>query len=435
MRKIAIISDHASPLASLGSVDNGGQNIYVKNIARVLASKGYEIDIFTRKDHASLPAFAVMEPGIKVIYVPAGPPRYIEKEKLLSHVEAFSDFLVDYFARQETLYDCIHANFFMSGLAAIKLKARYDIPFFITFHALGRVRRMHQLEKDGFPDKRFQIEDEIVQRADGLIAECPQDRQDLIDHYAADPQKISVIPCGVDLQELKPVEKETARALLNLPKDEKVILQLGRLVPRKGIDTVIQALSLLKKNHHMKVRLLIVGGPPKTEGLEQVPEIARLKKIALDERVSDMVVFCGQAARDEIKYYYSAADIFVTTPWYEPFGITPLEAMACAKPVIGSRVGGIPFSVAEGKTGLLIPPKTPPALAEALGYFYRNPDTIASFGKKGLARVRKYFTWKKVCGSLESWLKEKTEASQYAFHSVPERVFAMRKPFFSSEEA
>lgn len=417
MKKIAIISDHASPLSELGSVDSGGQNIYVRNIARYFAKKGFQVDVFTRKDRQTEEKYAVMEPGVRVVYVPAGPQRYIEKEKLLQYMGEFGDFMADFFAGQETPYDCIHANFFMSGLVAMRLKSRFNTPFFMTFHALGRVRRLYQKEKDGFPDERFRIEEEIVRFADGIIAECPQDKDDLVSFYSADPGKISIVPCGVDPKELYPVNKRIARSRLALKRHEKILLHLGRIVPRKGIDTIIQALPVLKKQHSLNVRLIVVGGPAKGIDLKQSPEISRLSKLAEEERVASQVDFCGPAGREMLKFYYSASDIFVTTPWYEPFGITPLEAMACATPVIGSKVGGIPFSIIEKRTGLLVPPQNPEALAEAVAFFYSKPGRMKAFGRHGRSRVKKHFTWEIVGDFLQECFEEGSKLPVYSLET------------------
>lgn len=434
MKKIAIISDHASPLAFLGSVDNGGQNIYVKNIAHVFALKGYEVDIFTRKDRPDLPETLRMEPRVRVIHVPAGPDQSIEKEKLLDYMEEFTAFLDNFIRRQNRIYDWIHANFFMSGLAALKIKSRFGIPFFITFHALGRIRRFYQMDKDTFPDKRFQIEDDIVREADGIIAECPQDQQDLITYYGAQPDKIHIAPCGVDLKELYPVEKKKAREYLKIDKKEKVILQLGRLVPRKGVDTVIQALSLLQKRHRLSARLLIVGGPPKTEDCLKNPEIQRLKEVADSQGVQDRVSFCGQAQRQILKFYYSASDIFVTTPWYEPFGITPLEAMACSTPVVGSRVGGISYTVLEKKTGLLVPPKDPLSLANAMAFLYKNPSKMKDFGRQGHHRVKKHFTWQIVGDDLADYFEGMLSRPVFSI-KAQRAILEMNKRLLPGEEA
>jgi D-inositol-3-phosphate glycosyltransferase len=400
MRKIALISEHASPIAPLGGVNNGGQNVYVAHVARNLAALGYEVDIFTRKDHSSLPALKEWLPGIRIVYVPAGPSDYIPKEDLFQYIDHFTDYTLDYFRKQKQPYDLVHANFWMSGWVAVQIKQQLYIPFVITFHALGRVRRQHQGENDGFPDERFEIEERIAAEADRIIAECPQDEEDLITLYHADPERITIIPCGFDIKEINPVGKKAARKKLSLPTNEKILLQLGRMVPRKGVDNAIRGLARLIHNHNIPARLLIVGGESGEPGSPPATEIDRLKEVAKEEGVSEQVMFIGQKPRQELKYYYSAADIFISTPWYEPFGITPVEAMACGTPVIGSNVGGIKYTVVHNKTGFLVEPDDPDALAEYAARLFSNPAAIEQFGRYGIQRVNNHFTWRKVTRAI-----------------------------------
>ncbi len=340
-RRIGLISEHASPLATLGGVDNGGQNVYVAQVARHLAEKGYLVDVFTRRDDPELEEIQEWENGIRIIHVPAGPARYVHKEQMLPMMQPFTRYMVSFIQRQNLNYELMHANFWMSGLVAVELKRELGIPFVITFHALGRVRRLHQGNKDTFPDKRFDIEDRIVAEADRIIAECPQDRDDLLKLYQADPERISIVPAGFDPQELEPLAKSVARKHLGLPEKDYIILQLGRIVQRKGVDNVIYALARLVKKEGIQAKLLIVGGDSEEPDPKITPELGRLMTIAQKEGVEDCITFVGRRQRNILKYYYSAADVFVSTPWYEPFGITPLEAMACGTPVIGSKVGGI----------------------------------------------------------------------------------------------
>ncbi|MEW5895815.1 MAG: glycosyltransferase family 1 protein [Candidatus Omnitrophota bacterium] len=433
MKKIAMISDHASPLAKIGSINDGGQNIYVKNIAKKMGQRGYQVDIFTRRDNPALKSSVFLSPRVRVIHVPAGPPNYVEKEKLLPYMNEFTDFMTDYIYKNG-IYDFIHANFFMSGLVAMKLKDYFRIPFFITFHALGRVRRHFQRSEDKFSDIRFSIEDDIVSAADGIIAECPQDKQDLIDYYSADHSKIVVIPCGVDFSELHPIDQRKARGCLGLQDDEKIILQLGRLVPRKGIETIIHSLKILHKKYHTSARLLIVGGSTKRPDPVETPEIDRLGKIARDAGLFDKVIFCGRASREEIKIYYNAADVFVTTPWYEPFGITPLEAMACQKPVIGSRVGGLQFTIQHGRTGFLVPPRDPYSLAESIKELFANPKLGKIFGRNGRQRVKKNFTWETVVDALDQSINKRLNHSVYVMKPEQGPSFLINKKIFSIEE-
>ncbi|HKY33648.1 MAG TPA: glycosyltransferase family 1 protein [Candidatus Polarisedimenticolia bacterium] len=397
--RIGLISEHASPLAVAGGVDSGGQNVYVAQVARHVASLGHTVDVFTRRDAAGLPGVVPFCQGVRVVHLDAGPPRFVPKEKLLPHIPGFTQELLG-FARRSRGYDLLHANFFMSGLAAAEIKRRTGTPFVITFHALGRVRLLHQASADRFPPERLEIEDRIAREADRVIAECPQDRDDLLRHYGADPRSISVVPCGFDPREFRPEDRRAARARLGLEPAAPLLLQLGRLVPRKGIDTVIQALGRLAGTG-LPARLLVVGGDSDVPDAGATPELARLRAVARKEGVQDRVQFTGRRGRETLRWYYSAADVFVTTPWYEPFGITPLEAMACGTPVIGARVGGIQYTVVHGRTGLLVPPRDPEAVAASARELLTRPSLRARLGRAGLARVRARFTWRRVARALE----------------------------------
>lgn len=396
VERIALISEHASPLAALGGVDSGGQNVYVAQLAKQLAAMGSKVDVFTRRDNAYTPEIVKSINGVRIIHVRAGPAGLVRKEELLPFMDEFADNLAAFCRRQVSSYDIVHANFFMSGLVAMRIKRELRIPFVITFHALGRVRRLHQQDADEFPEERPLLEERIIADTDRIIAECQQDKEDMVNLYQADPFKISVIPCGFDSAELWPTDKALARATLGLEMEDRVILQLGRMVPRKGVDNVIRAVALLRHAHGIDSKLLIVGGESDQPDPAITPEIGRLQAIAEAENIGDRVIFAGRCNRRMLRYYYSAADLFVTTPWYEPFGITPVEAMACGVPVIGAAVGGIKTTVSNGKTGFLVPPHDPAAAAERIVRLYSEPERLKALGEAGLRRANSQFTWKKV---------------------------------------
>lgn len=429
---IALISEHASPFAAPGGVDSGGQNVYVSHVAAELARAGHRVDVFTRRDSPMQPAVVRSGPGlpprVRVIHVPAGPPHFVPKEELLSLMPQFCEYVASccvprkrftrpyYTIDDEGMsravalggyddvaldapYDLVHANFFMSGLAALRLRELYGIPFVITFHALGKVRRHHLGAADTFPSERIAIEEQLVDCADRIIAECPCDRDDLVELYGADRRRIDIVPCGVDPAELSPGSRHL-RAELGLTDDDFLVLQLGRLVPRKGVDNVIRGVAELKRRYGIGATLLIAGGESERPDPALTPEIGRLMSIADDEGISAQVRFVGRQPRARLRDFYSAADVFVSTPWYEPFGITPIEAMACACPVIGAAVGGIQHSVVDGVTGFLVPPRDPALLAERLVRLWRDAGLRRAFGQAGLRRVRRRFTWRLVADDL-----------------------------------
>jgi D-inositol-3-phosphate glycosyltransferase len=396
--RIALISEHASPIAPPGSVDSGGQNVYVAQVARQLARRGVRVDVFTRRDERRQPEVEQIASGVRVIHVKAGPERYVPKEDLLPHMEEFSDQMLRWTMRERE-YDIVHANFWMSGAVGARYKQVRGVPMVITFHALGRVRLLHQGSADRFPRERIAIERQLMDEADRIIAECPQDRIDQMSLYGADPAKIRIVPCGFDESEFWPIEKRSARREIGFAEDEPLVVHVGRMVPRKGVDNAIRGFARLVRRGIM-ARLVIVGGESDEPDPAATPEIGRLGEIAREEGVADRVVFTGRRARERLRYYYSAGDVLVTTPWYEPFGITPLEAMACGTPVIGSRVGGIQYSVRDGQTGFLAPPNDPAALCERLFELYREPGLMARLSRQAIAWVNDHFTWRKVAAQL-----------------------------------
>jgi glycosyltransferase involved in cell wall biosynthesis len=397
--KIAFISEHASPLACAGGVDSGGQNVYVRELALELAERDFEIDIYTRRDSAVIKQVVDWMPGVRIIYITAGPAEYIPKEELMPFMKKFSSNMIRFIQREKIQYDLVHANFWMSGMVAMDVKAQLGIPFVITFHALGLVRAIHQKEADKFPKERMAIEREIMFDANAIIAECPQDQNDMKLLYGISRDKTKVVPCGFNPEEFYPVEKEKARKYLGLPNREKILLQLGRMVPRKGIDNVIRAMKYLQSDLQ-PVRLLVVGGDKDRVNGPCAAEFRRLKELAVKEGVAARVTFIGPKQHRELRYYYSASDVFISTPWYEPFGITPLESMACGTPVIGSDVGGIKYSVVDGVTGYLVPPKSPRVLAWKINKILKNRQLFENMSVACLERANERFTWSSIAEEM-----------------------------------
>jgi D-inositol-3-phosphate glycosyltransferase len=415
--RIAMISEHASPIAKPGGVDTGGQNVYVAQISRHLALAGHEVDVYTRRDGSDQPP--VVEAGpYRVHHVAAGPPRHVPKEELLPYMHGFAQVVISELMRGQAC-DVLHANFWMSGLVGCEIKLALGIPLVTTFHALGHVRKRHQGGVDRFPRQRIPIEERIVRDSNLLIAECPQDEEDLRLLYGADQRKIRTIGCGFDPEEFGPESKREARRRIGFAGDFPLIVQIGRMVPRKGVDNVVTALAQLQRQGGMGAHLLIVGGETDRPDPEKTPEIGRLKQLARELGVEHKVHFAGRRGREILRWYYCAADVFVTTPWYEPFGITPLESMACGTPVIGSNVGGIKHTVIDGQTGFLVPPHEPGILADRLALLLSNKSLCQRMGQAGIERVNRLFTWSGISSQL---------AVAYRELQVPETELNAQRP-------
>ncbi len=393
--RVAFLSEHASPLALRGSQDAGGQNVYVDEVSRNLGRLGYAVDIFTRMDNPRLPEVVDWAPGVRIVNLRAGPPRFFLKDYLWSFMPEFRDSLLRFLAGDGARYDLIHGNFWMSGSIAIDLRQRLGIPAVQIFHAMGKTKQRHQAGADQSPGDRIRVEREVIRGADRLIAQCPSERTELVDDYGADPDKVVVIPSGVNIETFRPVDRDEARCRIGLDPDVPVIVYVGRMLPRKDVRNIVRAVALLNGRSKAPL-LLLVGGETVDPDPVMTPEIGELWRLASELGIADRVRFTGKRQADELCDYYSAGDVVVTTPWYEPFGLTPLEAMACGRPVIGSAVGGITYTIADGVTGFLVPPRDPDALAERLCQLLDNSSRRNRMGGAARTRVECGFTWPEV---------------------------------------
>jgi D-inositol-3-phosphate glycosyltransferase len=383
-----MISEHASPLAALGGEDSGGQNVYVAELARRLGTMGHEVDVFTRQDNPLLPEIVPFAEEVRVINLPTGPAKRIPKDDLFPYMASFRDAFYRFARDEPTAYDLVHANFWMSGWVACEAKRDLGLPFAQTFHALGAIKRREQGGADTSPPERPAAEFRIVEEADRILATCPAEVEELTELYDTDPARLSLVPCGVDVGAFRPVDKKEARRALGLP-DRPTVVYVGRLVPRKGVATLIEAFALLPRG--LDAQLVIVGGEPGGS-----PEIAQLSALAEGLKVREGVIFAGSRPQGELYRYYGAADAAVSVPHYEPFGMTPLEAMACATPVVGSEVGGIKTSVADGASGFLVPPKRAEVLADRLLRLLSDGKLRDRMGRAARRRVEERYTWERV---------------------------------------
>ncbi len=392
--RIAFVSEHASPIALLGGVDAGGQNVYVDALARHLARLGHAVDVFTRRESPDAPAIVDWALGVRIVNLDAGPARPVPKDDLWPLMPAFRDALLAFVARDGARYDLIHGHFWMSGWVAIQVRRAIGVPVVQTFHALGATKRREQGAADTSPSIRIAVETAIARTADGLIAQCPSERAELIADYGAPPDRISLVPAAVDVDRFRSIPRDEARRRIGLATDDPVIVYVGRLLPRKDVRNVVRALAALERRGVAPLPLLlVVGGATAAPDPAATPEIGELRRLASELGVGDRLRCTGQRQPEELRFFYGAGDIVVTTPWYEPFGLTPLEAMACGRPVVGSAVGGIAFTVADGITGFLVPPRDPERLADRLQQLLADPALRHRMGTAARARVEHRFTW------------------------------------------
>ncbi|WP_156688597.1 glycosyltransferase [Mycobacterium sp. Marseille-P9652] len=384
--RIAMISEHASPLAHLGGVDAGGQNVHVAELSSALARRGHDVVVYTRRDDPRLPVCVDTEHGYSVVHVPAGPARVLPKDALLQYMYAFGRVLDAHWVAEPP--DVAHAHFWMSGLATGRAARSHRIPTVQTFHALGVVKRTHQGLDDTSPDSRIGLEATIAREADWVTATSTDEVFELVRMGRA-RSRTSVVPCGVDTDAFTPDGPVAPRG------ERTRIVSVGRLVPRKGFETLIRALPRVPE-----AELLIVGGPRRA-ALARDGEAQHLHALAAELGVSDRVRLLGGITRAEMPAVLRSADVVACTPWYEPFGIVPLEAMACGVPVVATAVGGIRDTVVDDVTGRLVPPRDAAALADALAPLLGDRRRREAMGRAGRERAHGRYTWDRVAADTE----------------------------------
>ena len=374
--RVALVSEHASPLAVLGGVDAGGQNVHVAALACALARRGAQVVVHTRRDDPDLPRRVALCEGVTVDHIDAGPPTAIAKDELFPHMDAFARELQRCW--REDRPDLVHSHFWMSGLAALQAAREFELPVVHTFHALGTVKRRHQAAADTSPARRVALEGMLARSMARIVATCSDEVFELL-RMGADRRRITVVPCGVDLGRFGPEGPVEPRG------DRHRLVAACRLVERKGLADAVSALTELGDTE------LVVAGGPEAAALDADPEAQRLRRLAQRLGVGDRLVLRGRVGRDAMPPLLRSADAVVCVPWYEPFGIVPLEAMACGVPVAASAVGGQIDSVVHGTTGVHVPPRDPAALAHALRQLLDDPVRRAALGRAGAERARRLY--------------------------------------------
>jgi D-inositol-3-phosphate glycosyltransferase len=384
--RIAMISEHASPLSALGGVDAGGQNAHVAELAAALVEQGHEVRVYTRRESTEQPGL-VAASGFEVVHVPAGPAAVLPKDDLLPYMGDFAEWMAADW-REHWLPDVAHAHFWMSGLAAVTAGRSCDVPVVQTYHALGSVKRRHQGAADTSPAHRVSYERQLGRVVDRIVVQCQDEIRELI-RMGVPRSQMALVPSGVNTDRFRPDGPAE-------PRNRKVprILTVGRLVERKGYEDLIRALPAVPT-----AELVIVGGPPDGP-LDDHPYARRLRALAERCRVDDRVRLAGAVASADMPRWYRSADLLAAAPWYEPFGLTPLEAMACGVPVVGTAVGGLTDTVVDGVTGELVPARDPQALASAMRRLVSDDVRRFSYAAAAVDRATHSYSWRRVASRL-----------------------------------
>lgn len=412
MLRIAMISYHTCPLATLGGKDTGGMNVYVRDLTCELGRMGIHVDVFTRSQDDHVPhVLHDLGYGNRVVHVPAGPESPTSKTEIANYIPEFVEGIKQFAKEKNITYDIIHSHYWMSGLAAEALSDAWGgTPIVHMFHTLGAMKnRVARSEDERAGEDRLNGERQVLRRADRIVVATLAELTQLRFLYKGDNRKMSVIPPGVDTSHFYPIPADEAKQYIGLRAENRMVLFVGRIEPLKGVDTLIEAMALLDtKGIHGLVHLAIIGGDVNGHTEDMSEEMARLQKLSDDLCMGRTVVFLGKRGQDTLPYYYSAAEVVVMPSLYESFGMVALEAMACGTPVIASEVGGLGYLVQNGVTGYTIPDSEPDLLCDKLSWLLGDAHLRETMGQSA-AKYALDYAWDKIAMQVVDVYQELVE--------------------------
>jgi D-inositol-3-phosphate glycosyltransferase len=400
MLNVAMISYHTCPLATLGGKDTGGMNVYVRELTRYLGRVGVHVDVFTRSQDEHVPqVLHDLGYGNRVVHIPAGPEYPLPKKELASYLPQFAEGIANFASEKGIHYDLIHSHYWMSGIAAQQLKERWNTPIVNMFHTLGLMKnRVAQSPAEMEGEYRINGEKQVLQYADRIIAATLAEQSQLQFLYHVDKDKIHIIPPGVDVSHFYPIPPDEAKEVIGVPKEDRMLLFVGRIEPLKGVDTLIRAIAHMHTTGVADLHphyLAIIGGDPNASQEDMSSEMNRLQSLSHELGLQDLILFLGKRGQASLPYYYSAAEVLIMPSHYESFGMVALEAMACGTPVVASQVGGLAFLVQDGVTGYVVPGGDHLALSERLTQLIQKPEMRNKLGSQAAHYARDY-SWENI---------------------------------------
>ena len=415
IRRLAMISLHTSPLDQPGIGDAGGMNVYVVELARRLAMRGIEVDIFTRSTNSALLPMVALDDGVSVRHIHAGPFEGLTKNELPAQLCVFAREVLRAEAAQPVgHYDAVHSHYWLSGQVGALARDRWGVPLVHTMHTMARVKNDALADGDApEPDARIIGEDQVVEAADMLIANTDVEAQQLVNLYGAHPGRVEVVHPGVDLATFRPLDRTAVRRELGLPPEALVLMFAGRIQPLKAPDVLLRAVAvLLERAPELRSRVVvpIVGGPSGS-GLERPTALAGL---ARHLGIDDVVRFVPPVAQHELAKWYAAATVVAVPSYNESFGLVAVEAQACATPVVAAAVGGLTTVVSDGVSGLLLDDHAPESWAGALRRIVDDPALLDRLRVGALAHAKE-FSWEATAaGTLDVYERARSNMVESA---------------------
>lgn len=376
-------------------------NVYVRELSRELGRQGCWVDVFTRAKLPGVPQIVQLGERARVIHIKAGQVAPYDRMLLPPHIPEFLEGVQGFVDRRHLRYHLIHSHYWVSGTAAQVLRSVWGVPVVHMSHTLGVVKNLAaRCADEREPPRRIALEGEVLRSADCIVAATPLERAQLRWFYNVPEERVVVVPCGVNLSMFRPLPVAEARAKLGLA-DEGVVLYVGRIEPIKGLETLVHAFALCRREARSgpRLRLYVIGGNENGEEYAHNAALERLKGLVRVSGLGELVSFLGPLPQEELPTYYAAADVCVLPSRYESFGVVALESLACGTPVVASRVGGLPSIVEEGRTGFLVPPGHARALADRIMLPLRNPGLRARMGCQASHAVRR-FDWRRIAGEI-----------------------------------